>query len=128
MKILTIKELLDAPNTVQHIYISAMTGNPVGSSVCEEAIDKHPEYFLDIIERRKRWAAIPQKVHDNYWEAYRNLDNEILKNVPESKGIIYWADNPNEYVKWNNEYTKAKEQGRLLYENLHKKFYSKYGF
>jgi len=127
MKDLTTKEFFEAPSRVQYIYTMGMMKQPIGSSLYNEAIEEHPEYFPDVIEHRKKWAVIPQKTHDDYWEEYWALDKEIMKDVPDSKGIVYWASNPSDYVEWNKKYTKAKEQGKPLYQELHKKFYSKYG-
>lgn len=127
MKDLTTKEFFEAPSRVQYIYIMGIMKQPIGSSLYNEAIEEHPEYFPDVIEYRKKWVVIPQKAHNDYWEEYWVLDKEVMKNVPDSKGIVHWASNPSDYVEWNKEYTKAKEKGKPLYQELHKKFYSKYG-
>lgn len=92
MKDLTEKEFFEAPNKVQYIYMMGMMKRAIGSGVYEDAIKEHPEYFPDEVEHTRKWDAIPQDVHDKYWEEYWKLDKEIMKDVPPSKGIFGWID------------------------------------
>lgn len=126
MKDLTDKEFFEAPNKVQYIYMAAMMNQPIGSNIYEDAIKEHPEYFPDEVEYRRKWDAIPQDVHDKYWEEYWKLDKDVMKNVPPSKGIFGWIDDQEGYAEWNKKWTEANEKAKPLREALHKKFYSKY--
>lgn len=126
MKDLTEKEFFEAPSKVQYIYMMGMMKHPIGSSIYEDAIKEHPEYFPDEVEHRRKWDAIPQDVHDKYLEEYWELDKEIMKDVPPSKGIFGWIDDQEGYSEWNKKWTEANEKGKPLREALHKKFYSEY--
>ena len=53
-----------APAIIQWLYLSAMAKQPVGRSVFEDAMQKHPEYFPAELEYRRKWDLIPQSVHD----------------------------------------------------------------
>jgi len=127
MKDLTEKEFFEAPSKVQYIYMMGMMKQPIGSSIYEDAIKEHPEYFPDEVEHRRKWDAIPQEVHDKYSEEYWKLDEEVMKDVPPSKGIIGWIDDQEGYSEWNKKWTEANEKAKPLREALHKKFYSEYG-
>lgn len=127
MKKLTEQELCDAPRLIQHIYTFGFLEKPIGLSTYEEALEKYPEYFPQEIEHRKKWDAIPQKVHDDYWQEYTELNKIIMKDLPESKGISYYMDNMDEFYEWDNKSKELKKKGRHLYKQLHEKYYSKYG-
>lgn len=59
MKHLTYKELLEAPARVQLLYTLAITNQPAGSKMIEDAIKENPEYFPDELECRRKCALIP---------------------------------------------------------------------
>ena len=126
MKDLTDKEFFEVPNKVQYIYMMGMMKQPIGSSTYDKAIKEHPEYFPDEVEHRKKWAAIPQEVHDKYWEEYWKIEEEVMKDVSLSKGIMAWLDDQEGYSEWNKKWTEANEKAKPLREALHKKFYSEY--
>lgn len=127
MKKLTEKELQEAPNDVQYVYMCSIINHPIGINTYQEAVKKHPEYFPEEVEYNKKWNLIPQEVHDSYWKEYLELDKEIMKNVPPSKGIFGWAKDPEGLNEWEKTYYEAEEKGRPLRKELHQKHYSKYG-
>lgn len=127
MKDLTEKEFFEAPNKVKYIYMMGMVKHPISLKTYEDAIKEHPEYFPDEVEHRRKWDAIPQEVHDKYWEEYWELDKEIMKDIPSSKGILGWINDQEGYIEWNKKWDEANEKGKPLREALHKKYYSKYG-
>ena len=129
MKNLTYKELLEAPARVQFLYWMASTKQPVGSQMIEDAIKESPEYFPDELEHRRKWALIPQCVHDEYWAGKEKLRTECYKDMPPSKGIIGWAfdESGDDYNNWNTAYQKCREIEKPLAEALHKKYYGQYG-
>lgn len=57
MKVLSGKELWDAPSIVQFIYVMSVAKQPLGSQMIEEAMSKHPEYFQDELEHRRKWGS-----------------------------------------------------------------------
>ena len=56
MKYLTLDEFCKAPVLVQFLYAKAMMQQPVGMEMINEGIEKHPEYFPDEIEHRRKVA------------------------------------------------------------------------
>ena len=50
-----------------------------------------------------------------------------MKDVPPSKGICGWMNDPDGYEDWNKKFTQALEIARPLRKKLHDKFYTKYG-
>ena len=128
MRDLTLDEFEDAPTKVQYIYVSLLMNHPIGSSIYEEAIKENPEYFPDEIEHREKWNAIPQEVHDAYWEEYMEIDQEIFKDVPHTgKGLMFYLNNPKESNEHKKAWDAAYKKVLPLREALHRKFYSKYG-
>ncbi len=127
MKILTDKELIKAPSRVQFLYWMAFSKQPVGSQMIEDALREKPEYFPDEIEHRRKWALIPQSVHDEYYAEKEILHNICYKDMPPSKGILGWIRDGNGYKEWNDAYNKCREVEKPLAEALHKKHYEQYG-
>lgn len=127
MKDLTNKELEVAPTIVQFLYIRAWMKEPVGSSMIDEAMEKHPEYFPDEIEHRRKYALIPQQVHDAYFEEWREMHQEVYKDMPPSKGLLGWMDDPAGYKEWNESYAKFRPIEIEREVALHKKHYEPYG-
>jgi hypothetical protein len=127
MKDLTIEELEKAPFEIQYLYIMGISNQSVGITIFEEAIEKYPEYFPDEVEYRKKWALIPQEIHDAYWKEYWKLDKEIYKDIPPSKGLMYLINNTDEAKEWKKKWNSANKKAEPLKKKLHKKYYSKYG-
>ena len=127
MKDLTVEQLEKAPSIVQYLYVASFMKQPVGGKTIDEAMEKHPEYFPDEVEHRRKWALIPQEVHDNYWEEYWNIEKELFKDVPPSEGLMAMCNNTEKYQIWSKAWNIANEKAKPLRKKLHEKFYSKYG-
>lgn len=127
MKNLSHEELLKAPTEVQFLYLRAVAKEPVGSKMIEDAMRDHPEYFPDELEHRRKYALIPQSVHDSYMEEWSALQKEIYKDLPKSRGVLEWFDYPEEYAEWNRIWKICYDKAKPLEEALHKKYYSEYG-
>lgn len=127
MKQLTEKEFSEAPEKVQFLYAMSIIGQPVGNQMIEEAIKESPEYFPDELEHRRKWALIPQQVHDDYWEEREILRTEMYKEMPESKGILGWAKDQSGYNEWRAKYDECREKEKPLSLALHTKYYGQYG-
>jgi hypothetical protein len=50
LKDITVEELLNAPSIIQFIYLKAYLKQGVGSSMLDEAMKSHPEYFVKKLE------------------------------------------------------------------------------
>jgi hypothetical protein len=126
MKELIDKEFLEAPKKVQFIYIMAKIDQPIGSQIIEDAIKESPEYFPDELEHRRKWALIPQHVHDSYSKEIEILRTEIYKEMPESKGILGWINDPKGYEEYSIKWRECYERERPFLIALHKRFYGRY--
>lgn len=127
MKNLSYKEVLESPAKVQFLYTMAMSKQPVGMKILNDAIAEHPEYFPDEVEHRRKWELIPQQVHDDYLKEREALRIEMYKEMPPSKGILGWIDDPKGYEEWNIAYEKCKKAEEPLVAALYEKFYGQYG-
>jgi hypothetical protein len=127
MKKLTREEFLEAPTKVQFLYLMSMLNTPVGAKSFEDAIKESPEYFPDELEHRRKWALIPQQVHDDYWKERDVLHKEIFNDMPPSKGIVYWVENPQDYTEWILLYKNLRQIEEPLAEAIHKNHYNQYG-
>ncbi len=115
------------PAKVQFVHIMAASNQPIGISLYQEVLDEHPEYFPEEVEHQKKWRGIPQDVHDAYWKEYWELDKEIMKDVPPSKGLVYYCSHQKESVEYRKKLDEAIEKGKPLRKALHDKYYGKYG-
>ena len=89
MKLLTKKEFATAPENIKYIHTCTEMGFPISSAIYEVAMENHPEYFTEEIERARKWELIPQSVHDAYWKEIMAIDKELMKDVPhKGKGIL----------------------------------------
>ena len=119
MKNLTPIEFENAPSIVIFLYLCETLKKPVGSKILEQALEEHPEYFPDIVEHRAKWDKIPQQIHDDYEKEYLELDKELHKDLPPSKGSLYYIQNPEESEKIN-------KKAEPLRKALHDKYYAEY--
>lgn len=124
---LTYQQILEAPLLVQQIYIAAQTRGVIGGTTYERAIKEHPEYFPEEVERRRVWDAIPQSVHDAYWEEIWTLEKRVKVDMPPSKGMLYWIANPEEHEQWLREGDKCAVILKPFIKDIHEKYYKGYG-
>lgn len=109
MKQMTYQDLIKAPGTVQTIFISSLIRKPVGLSLYLNTVKDFPEYFPEEIERRDKWAAIPDHVHKIYEFKLSKLEKPTFS----SKGILYYSQHPEESKKLMDaldEYDKIEQE------------------
>ncbi len=82
MKDLSVKEFEDVPSKVKYIYMCAVMKQPIDSTIYEDAIKEHPEYFIEEVEHSRKLDAIPQEVHDPYFKEYHKIDEELFSDIP----------------------------------------------
>lgn len=127
MKVLTEKELREAPAKIQVIYIKSHFGIGISVSMFEEAIIEYPEYFPDEVEHKRKWDSVPQSIQDGYNKERELLRNVIYKDLPPSKGILGWINDAEGYEKWRIKSDECREKEMSLAKELHKKFFGQYG-
>lgn len=123
MKALLPGEFKGAPVSIQYLYICAMNDFPVGSSILDEAMENHPEYFPDELAQRAKWDAIPSEVHDAYAKEYV----ELMKMLPQSPGLLKLAVGGEEADEYFRKEKKVGKEFESLSRELHDKYYGPYG-
>lgn len=123
MKDLLPGEFEKAPVPIQYLYICAMNNVPVGSSILDEAMENHPEYFPDELAYRAKWDAVPQEVHDAYAEEYA----ELMKMLPQSPGLMKLVTGGEEAEEYFRKEEEVGKEFRLLSKELYDKYYGPYG-
>lgn len=118
----------DIPHKVLCLQLAGAMNIPVGSSFYNEVITEYPEYFPVEAERKRKWDAIPQSVHDAHWKELQEFTDELWKDQPRHTGGIFgMMNNTPEYQK----YEAARERLRPIEEakekELRKKYYGPYG-
>lgn len=118
---LTNKEWSNAPYIIKHLYIAGHHKTPISRNLFEKAINEHPEYFTEEIERRRKWASIPQSVHDEYDLEF----NAHFREMPKTRGILSMLD-------FNSEKSKKEIEDLKIWwskgDKIYNKHYSGYGF
>lgn len=115
------------PHEVMFVRIAEQCGIPMGYSHYMEIIQKYPEHFPKEIEHKRKWDSIPQQVHDDYGNECQAMRNEVYKNLPLSKGLMWVIENSQEYRDWQVEYDKCYKIEQEQQKILHDKYYKSYG-
>ena len=127
MKKLTDKEFDNAPSKVQWLYMMFRSGQPIGISMFDECVKEYPEYFPDEVEYSRKWNSIPQSVHDEHNSERAIIHEKCYKGLPQSKGMYWLVNHPDEYEEWLVGYNKARKKEVAMLRVLHRKTYGKYG-
>lgn len=128
MKVLTLKEIEQAPSLVQYIYAAWLCNTPIGMATLDEAVKAHPEYFPDEVEHRRKWSLVPKSVQDEYFSELWKLHEEVYNDLPhENKGILYYAQHPKEYREWQEALDKRRPMEAQREKELHEKYLAPYG-
>ncbi len=98
----------DIPHKVLCLQLAGAMNIPVGSSFYDEVITEYPEYFPVEAERKRKWDAIPQSVHDAHWKELQEFTDELWKDQPKSGGIMSWINNTEEHQAWKRAYDKLR--------------------
>ncbi len=131
MKNLTTNEFFEAPALVQWIYTCAINNAPIGSSTHEEAIEKHPEYFLEEVEHRRKWASVPEELKEKYYTKHRQIEKDYEARGPKmpNKGILHMindSEGQRELEAWrkyrDSIYPAMKKKQDALYNKMFKKY------
>lgn len=127
LKELTTEEFKNLPVLMLHLYVSAAIKWPVSTTMSEEALEKYPEYYPEEVEYRRKWALVPQHVHDEYLKEMAILKDKIYKDLPPSKGILGWANDPKGYKEFSDKWNECMMIELPFAKELHSKFYAEYG-
>jgi hypothetical protein len=128
MKDLTHEEFINAPHDIQVLYTISYSGTgAVGYSFYDACIKKYPEYFPDEVELSKKWESVPKEVINAFWDEYFAGEADITKDIPPSKGILYFSERHDEYLDWRKQMDSVQPDLLQLRKRLHEKYYSPYG-
>jgi len=118
-----MKKSKDLPALVEYIHLMGVMKIPIGSSLFDEALEKHPEHFPEHVARRKAWDSIPQEVHDLYSNECAIERKKADKDRPHPNGgVIHMM----ECAKCMAHSKKYSQIMREVENKLHQKYYEKY--
>jgi hypothetical protein len=117
----------DVPPEVVLIHMKANLGIQVGMKELEYVMKKYPQYFKEEVEKNEKWLTIPDSVKDAYWKEYGELRQEVYKNAPMSKGLMYYLLNPRELDAYGKAILTCDQTMQQRVKELHEKHYGPYG-
>ena len=132
MRELSWEEIQKAPPLVQQVQMCAMMNIPIGSSAYEEAIEKHPDYFPEEVEHRRKWASVPQEVKDahdaeakiifnKYWEAAPPLGNHgLIAQIRDTEA-------KKQLKAWQAYNDKTRPLQKKEEDDLYDRYFNEYG-
>lgn len=130
MKRLSKEELQKAPVIIQQMHHMALANLPMmmAHSRYMSLVADYPEYFPDVIERRRKWAAIPDEVHAEYKKKSEELREALEHLRPNyTMGMHEWLDEDGDAFLQHKTYSEAHKNQRDERIALHRSTYSPYG-
>lgn len=132
MKDLSWEEQHSAPPLVIQIYWMARVGIPIGISLHDEAIEKHPEYFPEEVELRKKWALVPKKLEEQWLNkvvAINRKYREAAPPLPEGglMAIVRATDENKKMIAWRAYWDDAHEVQKKEENELFNRMFNEYG-
>ncbi len=121
------KKFDNAPHLVKFIQMAAMSGTPIGASLYDEAIEKHPEYFPKEVELKRKWESIPENIMLCYKKECEFAHEEAYKGLPENKGLVYWVNNKEEFTRFYTLLGECSEKHKELLRQINEKYLKPYG-
>ena len=116
------------PGEVLYLKCAAHLRMPVGVSTYERIINQYPEHFKEEHEHRRKWAQIPQSVHDAYHEEYEQLTRSLYDSVPHwGKGLWWMMQNLEHESEFREGLAKIRPEVDRIKEELKAKYYKPYG-
>lgn len=120
-------DITKIPNKVLWLKMCGIRNIPVGAGFYNEVLEEYPEHFPVEVERKRKWEAIPQSVHDAYWKEYRMFHEALWKDVPLDGGLMSAINNTPEYQAYQKDFERLRPLEEAKEKELHKKYYSQYG-
>lgn len=127
----------NTPAEVIELHMMSFLKAPVGLSQWLETVLNNPAYFPDDYDHIVKYSAIPEEVHQAYWEYLQfrlKPFDDALPTMTPSKGVLYMIDHPEEKALWDKEWNlhwerkeEQKEARTRIYQAAHRKYYAEYG-
>lgn len=124
---LTIEQLEKAPPEIIWLRDMGMANMPIGCSTYQTIKEKYPEYFLEELQRTAIYESIPQEVQNTHDAELESARKYYSLEMPVSKGILHWIDNPEELKEWEDAYFPLATKLREAEKNIWNKYYLPYG-
>lgn len=122
------KAFRSLPAIVMFVKMAEVTGGMIGKSTYERAIAEYPEHFPEEVEHRRKWALIPQEVHDAYEAEFCAMREELYKDIPPpGSGLVYWMSHQKEMSDWFKERDKLRPEEEKQTATLRNKHYGPFG-
>lgn len=119
-------DLKKLPAIIQYILAASYLNQAIGSWAYEKAIKEHPEYFVDELIARSKWALVPQLDKDAYCHELSERTVKLYADCGDSGGVFEWANNTPKSIDFN-ECIKGKEgEYKIIQREVHDKYLSVY--
>ena len=120
-------DFINKPSLVQHVEWHKRLGQPLPMSIYEEAISKHPEYFPKEVELRRKWDSVPIHIIEAYKRECLDVTEKVFANLPPQKGFLYWSEHKEEYLAFNDSFSKCMAEEKKLHKEIYDKYLTPYG-
>lgn len=116
---LTPEQIAEAPEEVTRIWSGTYSKF---NSKRDEVIEMYPEYFPEITEYRRKWALVPQEVHDAYNKEFQEQSAKLDDRYP-TKSMAEGASLEEVLDQISIKMGELREIMKPIYE----RHYSEYG-
>lgn len=118
------------PPLIQYLWAASYMNHGIGLKMYEEAIQKYPEYFVEELEARRKWAIVPDDIKKQHFEEGYEAISEIQKEChvkAGGSGILYWLEHPYEMDAHMECLASKRLEINRVRMHFHKKYLAKYG-
>lgn len=125
--------LMSIPPEAWMMALAKRYGGPVSLTVYEKALEQKPEWFPEEVEHKRKWALIPQEVHDQYLTEIMTLDKEqeVCRDskYTDKRGMMHWIEHQQDYNKWTTAYEECRTELDIAAreKEIHTRYYGPYG-
>lgn len=114
------------PPDVLYLLAIKSVGGTIGVSLYNEILEKHPEWFPEETEFRRKWGAIPQQIKDAYFKEVSEI-NHYGGHEYSGRGLTWYMEHPQEYAEYDKWLSLKIEESVKKEKKLHDKYFKEYG-
>ncbi len=117
----------EIPPLIRVMALFCMSGTPLSPRVIAQAQEQHPEHFVEELDNKRRFDAIPVEVHRRYAELSWRLRGICLHGITQ-QGLYEKLDNPGRYQLYLAKKKTREPYYQLALPLLHARAYAGYDF
>lgn len=116
------------PSIVQYLIAANFLNQGVGLWALEKGIAECPEFFVDLIEARRKWALVPEEVKDAYYKDLSHREHELYAECKGGGGGLFtWLNQTPESITFDECLRSKGEQRKKIAREVHDKYLAAYG-